>query len=64
MQKIDLLKPKELLTSAEMRLAKGGATTTDTSLTLTATLTATDTTYSVTLDDKRRARPGGGVTTL
>jgi hypothetical protein len=48
MKKLNNIKVSEILTPAQMINVKGGI----------------DLTVSVVLDDKRRDRPGGGITTL
>lgn len=75
MKKLQSIKSLEKLSLAEMADVKGGGSfnvsalgatlsvsTTDSSI--SASLTTKVGTFSVTLDDKRRDRPGGGITTL
>lgn len=75
MKKLQSLKSLERLSLEEMADVKGGGSysfslfgatlsvsTTDSSV--SASLKTSTGTYSVTLDDKRRERPGGGITTL
>ena len=58
----------DVLTASEMSTIKGGTTldttfSSELNLTLTATTTAVIGPISATLDDKRRDRPGGGIST-
>lgn len=77
MKKLQSIKSLEKLSLAEMADVKGGGTfsfsvsalgvtlsASSTNSSLTASLTTSNGTYNVTLDDKRRERPGGGITTL